>query len=1210
MLKKFISLFLICTFLVPFCNITTVSAADPNEVYYSFDFSDTSTGFSGWPRYTNLPSGYSTSGHPSFKAKSDGEVMNFSTFGLKFGTSDPIPYAAGRAYPAATTYENLQLAIPGRTPSIAADYANANQIGYSLKIKFASEKNGYPAGFPKYLKHIIRTGESWTDDFTVWEVDNSGIFKFGSYTKQLSLDTEYSLFVLADQRDTNSYLSLYIDGELQVSTRAMGTTSKNIYKFLYQLNSSETNGSGQCVWKDVDLYIRDVHIYTMTNPNYAEISGNSIVYTDTAPAAYQYSAQSLMGHKGLNWGITPSGEDVTVSSTGLVTVNPTAQNGDYTITASNADNSVSASKTITVQRLTYELDGADTIYVARNKGYQKIAYSVKSSNGDVVSVPISLSGEHEGLKIENNTVKINEAFTGTSFTLNANVGGDALTKAVQVKKTELYDFQSDSSKSGWAAGTGGISNPWAESDGNVYLDSQGTRWESPAIISDPITSGVFTAEFDFLAEANTEGNLMIFSGADNGSSPNEWWGVISKSGPDSFFKYNGISAPSFNMGWNRLKFRFDFDAKELKIYVNDAYTAIPAEKFNYGGATFVNYTFKKIITYMPLDNLCIYSGDAIDYEITSVNAPSVLVIPSRGQTKKVVLDAAVYEDSVQIYDAELEWSIKEPASFASISEGRLIYNENARGSITLVSKIKNTNVTYEKTVSFSQPDVSFTLGADNVLNISGQPDTPVELKIYPPKDTSDNLSRFLEACTSSDGQTPIEYDITLDSSGEESVDLSSLDPGRYRFYADMAGTDLDYDAEIDIKLTSLFDSAANFNSENLDKFLAVHTNATSTEAQKTEQTYRALTGKANAVRLMQKNPASFCAATLAMDFAENDAYNQSDASLLKSELAKLGINNLDFDAVKKNVSYTALMGEISNFTSLEAFSSDINTKAILVGIENVANDGDVAYFLKKLSYSSYDNASEYEQYDIHDQLGGIRYASLQAVKDAIDDILSQGSYGGSGSSGGGGGGGFGGNSFVSADSKDKTDIPENYTYPTETGSFNDVPQEHWAHTYISALSSKNIVNGYNNSYMPESRIKRAEFVKILVEAFGINGYTDHGFDDVDKSQWYYNYIIRAKSNGLILGNNGSFGPEDDISRQDAAVMIYRFARYTGKTFAPSDSLFADNGEIADYAIEAIYSLASQNILSGKGNNIFEPQSRLTRAEAAKIIYVTLYGGEN
>ncbi len=1207
MLKKFISIILICTFLVPFCNISGVNAADPNEVYYSFNFSDRETNFSGWPSYSNVPDGYSTSGHPSFKSKSDGEVMNFSTFGFKVGTSTPIPYAAGRTYPQASTYENLQLVVPNKTPSVEANYANENIIGYSYKLKFASENNGYRAGFPKYLKHLIRTGTSYTDDFTVWEIDKDGIFKFGSYTKQLSLDTEYSLFILTDQRGTNSTMSLYIDGGLVVSNRAMSTTSKDIHKFLYQLNSSETNSSGECVWKDVDLYISNVNIYKMTDPYYVEINGGSTIYTDTFANTYSYSAESLIGHKGLNWSVIPSDGGVTVSSAGLVTVNPTARDGSYTLGVSNSDGSVSATKELTLQCLTYEIEGDNTIYVSKNKGYQKIPYSVKNSNGATVSVPITLSGGNtDVLKFEDGTVKINGAFQGTSFTLNANVGGTNITKTVQVKKTEFYDFQSDESKVNWSAGTGGISNPWAESDGNVYLDPQATRWDLIGIIGNVIEAGIITAEFNFIPEANATGYSMIFAGADNGTDDNSWWGELKISSADNFFKYNGIPTGTFLPGWNKMKITFDFGLETIKISINGgASVSIPQNKFA-SSSSLYDFKFKRIITYMAIDDFKIYSGDAINYEITNINVPSQLVIPAQGQEKSVTLTADVTEDSIPLLNPDIEWSLKNPCSFGFISEGKFKYNENAQGTAVIVAALKNTNVTLEKTVTFAPSDVTFNLSADEKLNIKGTPNASVRVIIYAPKDTSDNISKFMGAYTNADGQSPLrDTSLSLDSSGEGVYDVSSLQPGRYRVYTIQGGSVLNYDAEIDIKKKSLFDDISNFESEKLDEFLYLHTDCVLSDASYTEQCYRSITDKQNAVKLMEKDFNKFAAGCYSIKFIESSSYNEDSANKLKGELAKHSVINFDFDAVKKNTDYSKVMEGTINYQSLGAMCTSINTNSILAGIKNVVNTRDADYFLLKLSHSPYSTADEYTRGTICDLVAKKSYASLQAVKDKIDSALS-------GLSGGGEDLG-GSNPFVSDTSGSGGGPSQNVSYPSNPAAtgFNDVPSSHWASKYINVLGASKVINGYDgNNYMPENSIKRSEFVKILCEAFNISGFTEEGFGDADKSEWYYPYIIRAKANGLIEGSGGNFYPDNNISRQDAAVMVYRFAKFTGKSFNSGNKSFADDGAISDYAKNAVYSLADAGIIAGMGNNTFAPLNNITRAEAAKIIYCTLYGGEN
>lgn len=219
--------------------------------------------------------------------------------------------------------------------------------------------------------------------------------------------------------------------------------------------------------------------------------------------------------------------------------------------------------------------------------------------------------------------------------------------------------------------------------------------------------------------------------------------------------------------------------------------------------------------------------------------------------------------------------------------------------------------------------------------------------------------------------------------------------------------------------------------------------------------------------------------------------------------------------------------------------------------------------------------------------------------------------GSTGSSGSSGALGFGG-STSSSSSPSPTAAPEgeNET-PTGSSSFSDVPEEHWAYEYISELTSRGIINGYDDgSFRPDANVTRAEFVTILCRAAGADATvstsdTDIAFSDVTPGDWYYEYAIWAAGTGITNGTSETeFSPNENILRQDICVMLDRYStNIAASPLAPAESAgaFADDGEISDYAKDSVYKLKSAGIVSGTGDNRFKPQTGATRAETAKMV---------
>lgn len=186
---------------------------------------------------------------------------------------------------------------------------------------------------------------------------------------------------------------------------------------------------------------------------------------------------------------------------------------------------------------------------------------------------------------------------------------------------------------------------------------------------------------------------------------------------------------------------------------------------------------------------------------------------------------------------------------------------------------------------------------------------------------------------------------------------------------------------------------------------------------------------------------------------------------------------------------------------------------------------------------------------------------------------------------------------------DKTDEPaENGGSQTLPDAFSDLDGVEWAKESINALAAAGIVNGVGGgAFAPERNVTRAEFVKMAVEAFGF----EHSgqaleFTDVDGGEWYADVVAIAAENGIVNGyGDGSFLPGNNISCQDAALILSRVAGMKGINMAAPASLPADDGT-SEYAREAVSLLRSNGVISDEMG--FEPLEKATRAQSAYMIY--------
>lgn len=215
------------------------------------------------------------------------------------------------------------------------------------------------------------------------------------------------------------------------------------------------------------------------------------------------------------------------------------------------------------------------------------------------------------------------------------------------------------------------------------------------------------------------------------------------------------------------------------------------------------------------------------------------------------------------------------------------------------------------------------------------------------------------------------------------------------------------------------------------------------------------------------------------------------------------------------------------------------------------------------------------------------------------DAVKVGSSSSSGTSGGGGSKGGSSMGFSSSIVKE-TSGSDNST------SFTDI-SGHWAYDDIRYLSEKSIINGKSKElFCPEDCVTRAEFTALLVRTANLQASSDMSFDDVYSNEWYAQSVSAAAGSGIIFGSGGKFRPNDNISREEAAVMLMRVCKANGIDVPQSSVSFADSSEISSWAADDINAASALAIIRGMSNGSFMPKKTLTRAESAAVIK-RLYG---
>ena len=210
------------------------------------------------------------------------------------------------------------------------------------------------------------------------------------------------------------------------------------------------------------------------------------------------------------------------------------------------------------------------------------------------------------------------------------------------------------------------------------------------------------------------------------------------------------------------------------------------------------------------------------------------------------------------------------------------------------------------------------------------------------------------------------------------------------------------------------------------------------------------------------------------------------------------------------------------------------------------------------------------------------------------------SSGGGGSSASSSNRNYGSSSTVISESVANPTVDSSST-TTASSVFADL-SNHWAQKHAEALYEMGVVNGYaDGSFKADNAITRAELTKIIVEALDVPTAEGKAFTDVANGSWYAAYVESASAAGVVTGfEDGTFGPDKNVSRQDAALMIYRAVNLT-KTLPTGYKFFADEADIADYASDAIRCLGDLGIITGSGKNAFKPLENITRGEMAALI---------
>ena len=184
-----------------------------------------------------------------------------------------------------------------------------------------------------------------------------------------------------------------------------------------------------------------------------------------------------------------------------------------------------------------------------------------------------------------------------------------------------------------------------------------------------------------------------------------------------------------------------------------------------------------------------------------------------------------------------------------------------------------------------------------------------------------------------------------------------------------------------------------------------------------------------------------------------------------------------------------------------------------------------------------------------------------------------------------------------------SDCPKDASCPV--AAFADLDAAAWYHDGVHFCVERGIMNGFSDgTFGPQRIVSRAQLATILWNREGKpQADTELSFQDTNPDGWYAGAIRWALREKLLTGYNAdSFGPNDVLTRQQLAAILYRYAGSPAQTDAEAKlSAYEDNAQIGSYARDALAWATDAQLIQGTTPVTLNPRGNATRAQTAVII---------
>lgn len=169
--------------------------------------------------------------------------------------------------------------------------------------------------------------------------------------------------------------------------------------------------------------------------------------------------------------------------------------------------------------------------------------------------------------------------------------------------------------------------------------------------------------------------------------------------------------------------------------------------------------------------------------------------------------------------------------------------------------------------------------------------------------------------------------------------------------------------------------------------------------------------------------------------------------------------------------------------------------------------------------------------------------------------------------------------------------------------FNDVAYTSWYYDAVKFVYDKGIMDGVSYyKFAPDATITRGMVVTMLWRMAGEPYEAAAGFTDVAAGRYYSTAVAWAAKNGIVEGmTSTTFAPDQAITREQLASILYRYAKWLGFSGYGSDiSGYTDAGKVSSYAYDAMSWAVRSGVVTGTSARVLDPQGTASRAAAAQM----------